>query len=101
MATAHILYLSDLTSVCDKPDRLGTDWVVGADSSMLPSCKLCTALLFAHNQGEFEKEANERIERKQIPEKNELARGIMWGLFFSSLFYAVIVLLVWLVFFND
>lgn len=97
--TTHIVYLSDNQRICEEPARLGTDWVHSEPGSGLnPSCKECTALLFAHNQSEFEKEANERIVRREKEDPLSPAKGCIYGLLIASVFWLILGMALWVIF---
>ena len=51
----HIHYISDNKTVCEKPSRLGHDFVV-VGTQFGPSCHICSDLLFAHNLHDYDRE---------------------------------------------
>lgn len=99
----HIRYISDNKTICEKPTRLGHDFVV-LDTSSDPdedSCHVCSDLLFAHNLEEYKRESRTTVFHNPPPPlEDPLApsRGFLIGLAVSSAFWLVVLVLFWSVF---
>ena len=87
----HILYLSDKKWVCEDPDRLGYDFVVSGvgDAERLP-CKECTQLLIKFNTLE------DHYGVVYVPE-NKPTRGVLIGAAFSSLFWLIAIVMLFII----
>lgn len=90
----HIHYLSDNTTICWAPHRLGGEFIrIGSDEA--PRCKECSSLLLAHNMREaFDDEVKLTYELKQTVEPDLGAfKGFVLGVLVSSVMWIVIILL--------
>lgn len=52
----HIKYLSDYVSICERPDRLGTDFFKNDFIHGGSNCNICSRLLANHNKKVYEEE---------------------------------------------
>lgn len=100
----HIRYMSTNTTVCSSPNKVGYDLVV-VDTYPRDeeSCAVCLDLLTAHNRKELEKERDGRHAAYPVyvfPDEDKPlsgARGIVWGMAISLVFYLIIGLTIWAV----
>lgn len=97
----HIKYLEDGKTVCDKPQRLGSGFLVVDQNLDTLSCKPCLQLVVAHN------EKNERYERREFldvlvpategPSKGvAFFRGFIFALLIEAVAFALIFFVIWL-----
>lgn len=93
----HIRYLSDNKTVCEKPARMGYDFVVVDTQDEGANCRVCSDLLFAHNLAEYKREARSQIvfNPPQHLEERELTtiQAALLGCLISSVMWAVIFVL--------
>lgn len=94
---AHIRYLSTNETVCEKPKKLGYDFVV-VDYTGTKACRTCLRLVVAHNAKVDQYEltlATVPSEKKIPPEGKE--SSFVNGMIFASVCWAII--LSWLLWF--
>lgn len=87
----HIHYMSDNLTICQKPNRLGYDFVVLQTKSEEDSCRVCSDLLFAHNLREYEREHRPSViihsAESEEGEPLSPSRGVILGMFLASWFW--------------
>ena len=88
----HIHYLSDNLTICQKPHRLGYDFVVQGTQPGDESCKVCSALLFAHNLREYEREQRPHIymETRVEDTNDSFTKGLLVGIPLSLLLWIAV-----------
>lgn len=93
---SHIRYMSDNLTICQKPNRLGYDFVV-LDTKEGESCRVCSDLLFTHNLREYEREMRSSViihsTKSEEGNPSPPTRGVILGMFLASWFWLVL----WLV----
>lgn len=86
----HFSYQTDRARVCEYPERLGSDLItVGSYSERM--CGDCFALVFTHNQRQFDLDANMVVSKHLAP-----ARGIMYGLVASVFVWLLAAFVYWM-----
>lgn len=95
----HIRYMTSNKTICEKPDNLGSDFVIQdfapTDAS---SCGICFSLLTAHNKREYEREGLVNIlQDHNVAMEDPLApaRGLVNGIIISSMFWICVLVLLW------
>jgi hypothetical protein len=88
----HIRFLSDDKPVCHWPARLGHDFVYNTRlrRGEERNCEECRQLVLAHNIKERLDENHGVMYR---PEDTTPAKGLVYGLLFASLFWAIVIVL--------
>ena len=84
----HIRYLSHKSTVCERPDLLGSQFVTidpaEDNSALVGPCRECDQLLFIHNQRETYNEARELVDAVK---PHVLKHYGMWLVVVTSVFW--------------
>lgn len=97
MKTQHIHYMLDNKTVCEKPSRLGYDFVtINTTAEDYESCPVCSSLLMAHNNKGHAQES--LIPGVIYLPSQHTSRDMLNGIVLSSIFWFVVFMLCLLVF---
>lgn len=102
----HVYYEKSRISVCQKPQLMDNYPVVERIKNLnKPLCKECSDILYATSR-RLEQATMAKINATMAEinatmnnEKLATSRGVAWGFFFASIFWAVAGLILWVVFF--
>lgn len=94
----HIRYMTSNKPVCEKPDMLGSEFIVLDTSPVADeSCDPCLKLVMAHNKREYERDGFVNYPQGQSVSSGASLMEITSGFGLASLFWIIVMFVVVLI----
>lgn len=97
----HIRYVASNKPVCEKPDSLGSDFIVQDYAPRDEAfCDPCYQLVVAHNKRQYERDGLVNYPQGHSVSSGDPTTGFLAGVGLASLFWMVFIFSLYLIFWS-